>query len=104
MDSNEARQAVKEHKLDYLLQYDELCKLRNTTDVKEAGLVEYLPEDMKSEITKFSILRKFKEGQIQFYPTYKFDRGTHTYDTSRKYRTPSWTDRILHMSKTGKVV
>lgn len=30
-----------------------------------------------------------------FTPTYKFDRGTHVYDTSEKKRTPSWTDRVL---------
>lgn len=28
-------------------------------------------------------------------PSYKFDIGTDLYDTSKKQRTPSWTDRIL---------
>eukprot|EP00668_Euglena_longa_P031671 GGOE01040913.1.p1 GENE.GGOE01040913.1~~GGOE01040913.1.p1 ORF type:complete len:500 (-),score=107.83 GGOE01040913.1:259-1737(-) len=37
----------------------------------------------------------FNEGPLNFPPTYKFDKGTTTYDTSYKRRTPSWTDRVL---------
>ena len=37
----------------------------------------------------------FNEQKIAFLPTYKFDPGTSTYDTSDKQRVPSWTDRIL---------
>ena len=37
----------------------------------------------------------FSEAPITFAPTYKFDVGTSTYDTSAKRRTPSWTDRVL---------
>ena len=35
------------------------------------------------------------EGRITFPPTYKFDKGTMAYDTSKKTRVPSYTDRIL---------
>ncbi|KRX11057.1 Endonuclease/exonuclease/phosphatase [Pseudocohnilembus persalinus] len=42
-----------------------------------------------------SVLRFYKEDQIKFQPTYKYDLGTDVYDTSKKFRTPSWTDRIL---------
>ncbi|KPV72858.1 uncharacterized protein RHOBADRAFT_66874 [Rhodotorula graminis WP1] len=39
----------------------------------------------------------FAEAPISFAPTFKFDVGTHNYDTSEKQRVPSWTDRILYM-------
>ncbi|AMD20742.1 HDL002Cp [Eremothecium sinecaudum] len=37
----------------------------------------------------------FNEMEITFPPTYKFDPGSRTYDTSEKMRIPAWTDRIL---------
>ena len=40
-------------------------------------------------------VKGFKEGEIEFPPTYKFDKNRDTYDTSTKLRIPSWTDRIL---------
>lgn len=36
-----------------------------------------------------------REAPICFKPTYKFDIGSHNYDTSPKQRTPGWTDRVL---------
>lgn len=37
----------------------------------------------------------FKEMPINFLPTYKYDKQSNEYDTSKKQRVPSWTDRIL---------
>lgn len=37
----------------------------------------------------------FDEAAIAFVPTYKFDKHSDRYDTSKKQRVPSWTDRIL---------
>lgn len=39
---------------------------------------------------------EFAEGPVNWPPTYRFDVGTHTYDTSEKRRRPSYTDRVLH--------
>ncbi|XP_068608647.1 phosphatidylinositol 4,5-bisphosphate 5-phosphatase A [Brachionichthys hirsutus] len=55
--------------------------------------------------TTESILEGFIEGALKFPPTYKFDVGTNTYDTSAKKRKPAWTDRILwRLRRTGSPV
>lgn len=80
-----------------------------------------------------SVMDEFVEGPLSFPPTYKFDVGTHTYDTrcvyfckkskiksfycrchyffsfclsvSAKKRKPAWTDRILwRLRRTGSPV
>ena len=42
-----------------------------------------------------SAFEGYEEGEIAFQPTYKFDKGTETYDTSEKQRRPAYTDRVL---------
>ena len=39
---------------------------------------------------------RFKEGPLNFKPTFKYDDDCDVYDTSKKMRVPSWTDRILY--------
>lgn len=41
----------------------------------------------------------FREGRIDFPPTFKYDRASNTYDSSKKRRVPAWTDRVLFRSK-----
>lgn len=42
--------------------------------------------------------RGYDEAPLTFPPTYKYDMGTDSYDTSDKMRPPAWTDRILFKS------
>ena len=44
---------------------------------------------------KSPLLKTCQEGQLLFDPTYKYDIGTSTYDTSERLRPPAWTDRVL---------
>ncbi|KAL3041804.1 hypothetical protein OYC64_019893 [Pagothenia borchgrevinki] len=75
--------AIESSKLPLLLERDQLNMAKNTE----------------------SVLEGFLEGPLNFPPTYKFDVGTHTYDTSAKKRKPAWTDRILWRTRrTGSPV
>ncbi|KAF7721499.1 hypothetical protein EC973_004548 [Apophysomyces ossiformis] len=38
----------------------------------------------------------FKEAQVMFDPTYKYEPGTDLYDQSEKQRVPAWCDRVLY--------
>lgn len=48
------------------------------------------------ERSKNSIISRFKEGQLNFDPTYKYDDHSNVYDTSQKKRIPAWCDRVLY--------
>lgn len=46
----------------------------------------------------------WREGQISFLPTYKYDVGSVAlFDTSEKHRGPSWCDRILYRTRRDKL-
>ncbi|CAJ1068219.1 phosphatidylinositol 4%2C5-bisphosphate 5-phosphatase A [Xyrichtys novacula] len=60
---------------------------------KYTGLLEKDQLNMAKDSE--TVLEGFQEGPLKFPPTYKFDVGTNTYDTSGKKRKPAWTDRIL---------
>lgn len=54
----------------------------------------------QDQLTKYRASRpltdRFKEGPLNFKPTFKYDDDCDVYDTSKKMRVPSWTDRILY--------
>ncbi|KAJ2155986.1 Inositol-1,4,5-trisphosphate 5-phosphatase 1 [Coemansia sp. RSA 552] len=52
-------------------------------------------DQLSMQMAANKVFGGYSEADIRFAPTYKFDRGTTTYDTSEKMRIPSWTDRIL---------
>ncbi|PWN37041.1 DNase I-like protein [Meira miltonrushii] len=66
----------------------------------ESTLLKF--DQLRSELSSRASFQDFKEQEIDFAPTYKFDRGTDTYDTSEKQRCPAWTDRILWKEKDSQ--
>lgn len=40
----------------------------------------------------------YAEGPVYFMPTYKYDKGSSSYDSSEKKRVPAWCDRVLFKS------
>ena len=47
------------------------------------------------------IATNFKEGKIEFNPTFKFNDGTCDYNMNSDDHVPSWTDRILYRKQPG---
>ena len=70
--NHEVRELIMRKDYKRLLEYDQLVK--NKSNV---------------------IVNQFTEGDIDFDPTYKYDRNCDVYDTSKKMRIPAWCDRIL---------
>lgn len=69
-------------------------ELYNRPDGYIERLLQY--DQLTQVINSNKIFVEFNEPTLQFHPTYKYDFGTDSYDTSEKERTPSWTDRIIY--------
>lgn len=77
--------------------------LRVVNEQRRNGSREYgellIHDQLRNTMSEGAIFHGFQEADIRFEPTYKFDTGTNTYDTSFKQRTPGYTDRILFRAK-----
>ena len=72
-------------------------------DLAHANNIKALVESdqLRKVIGQDPLLSRFQEKNIEFLPSYKYDKNSTVYDTSKKQRTPSYTDRILFSVNTG---
>jgi synaptojanin len=64
--------------------------------IKLSDLEELLEWDqLNFQKKKNRIFVGFEEKKIEFPPSYKFDKNSKKYDSSKKQRNPSYCDRIL---------
>ncbi|KAF7432917.1 inositol polyphosphate 5-phosphatase [Pleurotus ostreatus] len=57
-------------------------------------------DQLRQAIDSKAAFAGYEEGPLLFRPTYRYDLGTSTYDTSEKARIPAWTDRVLYRGKS----
>eukprot|EP01025_Chloroclados_australasicus_P051710 TRINITY_DN6029_c0_g1_i3.p1 TRINITY_DN6029_c0_g1~~TRINITY_DN6029_c0_g1_i3.p1 ORF type:complete len:685 (-),score=46.66 TRINITY_DN6029_c0_g1_i3:662-2689(-) len=89
---------------------DVAIKLIRSNQLNQLMLYDQLVNEMERE----TVLQGWKEGILNFPPTYKFVKGTSLYhgekskfkpgdkaDDTKSARTPSWTDRIIFRSTGG---
>lgn len=79
MDRDQAISLIREAKWEELLKYDQLSN------------------QIKSEASFLG----FREGPIDFPPTYKYEINSRDFYTEEKQRVPSWCDRILWKNNTS---
>ncbi|KAK2766161.1 hypothetical protein FQN54_007677 [Arachnomyces sp. PD_36] len=71
----------------------------------QTTLSSLLPHDQLHEQQRKgrALHEGWREGQISFLPTYKYDIGSFgKFDSSEKQRGPSWCDRILYRSRQDR--
>ncbi|GAA5845709.1 hypothetical protein JCM9279_006079 [Rhodotorula babjevae] len=56
----------------------------------------YDADQLNSAMRTRGVFDGYQEAPLVFRPTYKYDNGSDTYDTSEKARIPAYTDRILY--------
>ena len=55
----------------------------------------YAHDQLNRRMIEGRTFRYYSEASITFMPTYKYDLGKDTYDSSEKARIPAWCDRVL---------
>lgn len=70
----------------------------------DAGRLDELFDDF-DQLTRERCAKRAFDGYIEarprFRPTFKFDRRSNAFDSSRKRRVPAWTDRVLFTPSPG---
>ncbi|CAG8113191.1 unnamed protein product [Penicillium salamii] len=85
---------------------DEEIDPHNDPASLQTTISSLLPHDqLRLQQQKGTAFHKgWREGQITFLPTYKYDVGSVAmFDSSEKHRGPSWCDRILFRTKRDKL-
>ncbi|XP_071521697.1 inositol polyphosphate 5-phosphatase OCRL [Panulirus ornatus] len=69
----------------------------NIREIASSGQFKILLENdqLTQQRNLKRIFHKFKEGEITFKPTFKYDVDSDEWDSSEKARMPAWCDRIL---------
>jgi len=52
-------------------------------------------DQLRCQMEAEKVFKGWQEAPIDFAPTYKYDYGSDTYDSSEKARIPAWCDRVL---------
>ncbi|XP_076671438.1 inositol-3-phosphate synthase isoform X3 [Andrena cerasifolii] len=78
---------------------EEVIQWVTDTSFPQQSPVNLRKDQLRTILNEGAVLRGFEEGPIMFPPTYKYDPGTHNFDSSSKQRTPAYTDRILFKGK-----
>jgi len=69
--------------------------------VQNRNIRDILVEDqLLKSMVKYGLLQGLEEAPIMFLPSYKYNVGTDIFD-DQKFRTPSYTDRILFKGFTS---
>ncbi|XP_007945225.1 phosphatidylinositol polyphosphate 5-phosphatase type IV [Orycteropus afer afer] len=67
--------------------------------VQTLALPKSVPDTNPYRSSPGTVFKGFREPDIHFLPSYKFDIGKDTYDSTSKQRTPSYTDRVMYRSR-----
>lgn len=76
-----------------------------TVPESRRGLLENVMkrDQLRRQIQRGAAFGGFQEGDISFYPTYKYDQpNSGRLDSSEKKRCPSWPDRVLFSNSEGR--
>ncbi|CAD5206506.1 unnamed protein product [Bursaphelenchus okinawaensis] len=87
------------YRLNSSFSYEEVVHKCNSNNF--IGLFHH--DQLKEQQRVKTAFNAFHEETPSFRPTYKFDVGTSTWDTSEKRRVPAWCDRVLYWTKDKTV-